>query len=272
MKPPAYLTDRNQLSRLAIMIVDAHPRGYVGTFVEGPRRSGKTVFCMRTAHQVFQYKYGINRDDAWEMVLDNIVFSIAELDQMFERLDGMNINSIDKHWLDDKPIMRIWDDVGMHGGKYRYLVDAKYVDYLQQNLDIIGVAITGLIMNAPELSNVLNFLRDYHDHRIVRIGYPIDGGGQYDRVAYFSNWRKEKQGWKLRSDKPHTPFSCYLGDVDRYGLHEQWVYDEYEKKKIGAIQQNRQTFKKMLEFAKKSEPTKDIELLKEEMGLDDQIL
>jgi hypothetical protein len=268
MKPPEYITDLSQLNRLPRMIVENHPRGYIGAFVEGGRRKGKTVFCMKTAHQVYQYKYGLNRDDAWKMVLDNMLFDLEDVDHLFDKLEGIDWEHLDPHWLDDKPIVKIWDDVSMHGGKYRYRVDSIIVDNLQRNIDIIGIAVTGFLMNAPELSNVLSFLRDYHDHKIIRIGENPDSGSDgYDRLAFWKSWRQESHGWHLRSDKPHTPFSCWLGDVDRWGLHEQWVYDKYESIRGKAIKRNRQIFRKMRDAAKKSEPNKSEEEILNEMNI-----
>lgn len=263
-----YINDINELHRLPKKIIKEHPRGYVGAFIEGGRRIGKTVYCMKTAHEVFQFKYGLNRDDAWEMVLDNMLFDLADVDKIFDRLEEMDTRLLDKHWQDDKPICKIWDDVGMHGGKYRYLIDAKYVDHLQSNLDIMGVVITGFLMNAPEIANVLSFLRDYHDHIIIRIGYNPDGGTDYERMAFFNTWRKERIGFRLRSDKPHTPFSCFIGDVDCYGIHEQWVYNEYEKMKVGAIVKNRTKFKKMMVIEKKMNEEKSEKEILNHMGLE----
>jgi hypothetical protein len=264
-----YINDINELHRLPKKIIKEHPRGYVGVFTEGPRRIGKTVFNMKTAHEVFQFKFGLNRDDAWKMVLDNMLFDLADVDHIFDPLETIDIGHIDKHWQDEKPICKIWDDVGMHGGKYRYLIDAKYVDHLQSNLDIMGIVITGFLMNAPEIANVLSFLRDYHDHTIIRIGQDPEKGTQvYERVAIFNTWRKERIGWRLRSDKPHTPFSCFIGDADRLGIHEQWVYDEYEKMKVGAIVKNRLKFKKMIEVEKKMEKDKTEKEILDHMGLE----
>jgi len=267
MKPLEFITDKKQLTRLPKKIIDAHPRGYVGAFVEGPKRIGKTVFCMKTAHQVFQYKYGLNREDAWKMVLDNIMFDLEDVDHMFDRLEGIDWDHIDKHWIDDKPICKIWDDVSMHGGKYRFFVDAKLVDNLQRNLDIMGIVITGFLMNAPELSNVLSFIRDYHDHQIIRVGYEPGGGTtEYERVAFFSTWRREHNGWRLRPDKPHTKFSCFIGRVDQWEIDDQWVYDKYESIRGKAIKRHREKFKKMAKIQSECED-KPIEKVYDEMGL-----
>ena len=262
------LEDFKQLSRLARAIVNAHPRGYIGAIVQGPRGKGKSVFCMTTARQVFQYKYGLKRDDAWEMVLKNIVFSMEEVDHIFDRLEGIDWKNIDKHWIDDKPICTIWDDVGMHGGKYKYLVEAKLVDHLQENLDIMRFAITGFMMNAPEVGNLLRFLREYHDHVIIDIKGRREGGSEYERVAYFQKWKKNRRNYfQLREDPPHTPFSCFLGKVKCEGYDDQWVYDKFESMKGEAIVKNRKNFKKMTKLIHTMEPEKTDDQILDEMGL-----
>lgn len=256
------------LSRLAKAIVKAHPRGYIGAIVQGPRGKGKSVFCLVTARQVFEYVLGVNRDEAWEHVLKNIIFSLDEVDKIFDRLEGIDWDNIDRHWMDDKPIVKVWDDVGMHGGKYKYLVESKLVDHLQENLDVMRFAITGFLMNAPEVSNLLRFLRDYHDHVIIDIKGRREGGMQYERVAYFQKWKKNRRNcWQLREDPPHTPYSCFLGASDRLGINDQWVYDQFEALKGKAIVRNREKFKKMIPLIQKIEPEKTNEEIVTELGL-----
>ena len=147
----------------------------------------------------------------------------------------------------------------MHGGKYKYQTDATLVDFLQQNLDVFRFITTGFYINSPEMNNLLKFIREYHDHSIIRIKHRPEGGSDYERLAFFQKWRKlrNRSGWTLISDSPHQPFSCYLGDVDRLGLKEQWVYDHYEYLKGKAIRKNKIKFKEMMKQAEKSEPNKD---------------
>jgi hypothetical protein len=255
-----YLEDINDLSRLAKKIVLSHPRGYVGAIVEGFRGRGKSVFCLNTGRQVFQYHYGITRDDAWEMTLRNIVFAIDEVDKMFDVIDKIDFNDASKmsEWFNEEThVFKIWDDAGMHGGKYKYIVAQKQVEHLQGNLDVMRFILTGFLINSPELAHLLKFLREYHDHIIVEIKGRKEGGSDYERRAVFKTWQKDKLGrWHLKKNPPHTPFSCFLGDVDRLGLKEQWVYDEFELMKASAIKRNRDEFRQMVKVAKKHEPDK----------------
>jgi len=256
-----YISDINELSRLARMTIKAHPRGYIGTVVEGGRGAGKTVFCMKTQREVYQYYYGITRDDAWERVLKDLIFTIEDLVQVLDNLDNLH-NYKDKMgdwWKEQVHICRIWDDAGMHGGKYKYQVDAHLVDFLQQNLDVFRFIVTGFYINSPEVGNLLKFIREYHDHTIIKIKHNPLGSGPHEKTAYFMKWQKvqRRTGNTLVADPPHQPFSNYLGNVKMLQLHEQWVYDAYEYKKGEAILANRNKFKKMMKEAKVDEPEKD---------------
>lgn len=265
-----YIENINELSRLAKKIIFSHPRGYVGVIVEGGRQEGKSVFCLRTIREVFQYRYGVSRDDSWEMILgvgnyskqgSHILFSLKEINKLFDNLDFIDWDNPSRirEWMEEYThLCKIWDDAGMHGGKYKYLVAAKQVEFLQGNIDVMRFVLTGFLINSPEIHNLLKFLREYHDHLIVDIKARKEGGSETERVAFFQKWKKDKRGiWKLIANPPHTPFSRILGDADRLGLKEQWVYDTYEVMKAKAIRDNRDEFRKMVNFAKKSEPDKD---------------
>lgn len=255
-----YLTNINDLARLPKEIVRLHPRGYSGSVVEGPKGKGKTTFCMHTGRQVFQYVEGITRDDAWQRVLDNMVFSLEEVDDIFSIIDGVDFDDMDMKWWWDNQVQlfKCWDDAGMHGGKYKYLIAAKLCDNLQGNLDIMRFVLTGFCINSPELDNLLKFIRNYHDHYVILIKGRRVGGADWERQAFFQRWQKDKRNvWKLRASPPHTPYSCFIGDNRRLGVMEQWVMDEYEKLKGKAIQRNRANFKKMKNMVKKIHPDRN---------------
>jgi hypothetical protein len=265
-----YIEDIDELSRLARETIKAHPRGYVGVVVEGGRGAGKTVFCLKTQREVYQYHYGITRDDAWEKVLDDIIFGIDDIIDMLNNLDHLEEykHKMGDWWKEQVHICRVWDDAGMHGGKYKYQVDAHLVDFLQQNLDVFRFITTGFYINSPEMENLLKFIRQYHDHTIIKITHSPEGISPYEKVAFFQKWRRlrNRSGWTLVSRPPHQPFSCYLGNVKNLQIKDQWVYDKYEYLKGEAIRKNRGKFVKMMKHAEKSEPDKDPA---DAIGLDD---
>ena len=265
-----YIEDEKDLSRLAWETIKAHPRGYNGAMIEGGRGAGKTVFCMKTQREVYQYHYGITRDDAWEKVLKDLIFSIEDIVDMLDNLDYLERyhDHMSDWWKEQVHVCRIWDDAGMHGGKYKYQVDSKIVDFLQQNLDVFRFITTGFFINSPEVGNLLKFIREYHDHTIIKIQHNPKGSGPHEKIALFYKWRRlrNRSGYTLVQNPPHQPFSNYLGDVPRLQLKEQWVYDEYEYLKGQAIIKNRDKFKAMIKEAEKSEPDKDPA---DAIGLDD---
>lgn len=265
-----YITDINELSRLAKETVKAHPRGYVGAVIEGGRGEGKTVFCLKTQREVYQFFYGITRDDAWEKVLNDIIFSIDDLVKMLDNLDNLDDykDNMGDWWKEQVHLCRVWDDAGMHGGKYKYQVDAHLVDFLQQNLDVFRFIVTGFFINSPEVGNLLKFIREYHDHTIIKIIHNPKGISPHEKIGYFQKWRRlrHRSGYTLIANPPHQPFSNWLGNVTKLGLKEQWVYDRYEYLKGRAILKNRNKFKKMMKVAKVNEPDKDPA---DAIGLDD---
>lgn len=256
-----YLEDKKDLSRLARETIDLHPRGYKGVVVEGDRGSGKTVFCLKTQREVYQYHYGISRDDAWERVLKDIIFDMDDIIRMLDNLDRLedHKDNMQDWWDKEVHICRVWDDAGMHGGKYKYQSDPKLVSFLQQNMDVMRFIVTGFYINSPELGNLLMFLRDYHDHTIIKITHNPAGSGEYEKLAFFQRWKRarNRNAFILVRDPPHQPFSNFLGNVPVLQLSEQWVYDEYEYLKGLAIKRNKNKFKEMLAMALKSNPNCD---------------
>ena len=256
-----YIENMDELSRLAKETVIKHPRSYVGAVVEGSRGAGKTVFCLKTQREVYQYYYGITRDDAWERVLNDIIFSIDDIIDMLKILDNLEDykNKMSDWWKEEVHVCRVWDDAGMHGGKYKYHTDAHMVDFLQQNLDVFRFIVTGFYINSPEMSNLLRFIREYHDHYIIKIIHAKKGSGPNEKTAFFQRWKKirNRKGYTLTANPPHQPFSNWLGDVDCFGLKEQWVYDKYEYLKGQAILKNRNKFVDMMKTAEQMEPEKD---------------
>lgn len=265
-----YIEDINDLSRLARETVNSHPRGYKGVVIEGGRGAGKTVFCLKTQREVYQYHYGITRDDAWEKVLDDIIFDIDGIIDMLDNLDHLEQykHKMGDWWKEQVHICRVWDDAGMHGGKYKYQVDSHLVNFLQQNIDVFRFITTGFYINSPEMENLLKFIRQYHDHTVIKITHTPEGSGPYEKIAFFQKWRRlrNRSGWTLISNPPHQPFSCYLGNVKRLQIKDQWVYDKYEFLKGDAILKNRGKFTKMMKAAEKCEPDKDPA---DAIGLDD---
>jgi len=247
-KHPKFITDMKNLSRAAREIAKSHPWGYWGGLVRGARGRGKTAFCLHTCREVFQYHYGISYDEAWEKTLENVMFSLEDIDKMLNVLDTIDWNNVLNWQKDNTMICKVWDDAGMHGGKYKYFVAAKLVEHLQGNMDVLRFILTGFLINAPEISNLLKFLREYRDHKIIKIVHRTEGKSEYQRVANVKIWREDKLGrWRLIPSYK-TRFSCYVDD---------WVYEKFTVMKARAIIENRKRFQEMMKKASSMEPEKN---------------
>lgn len=255
---PQYITDKNALSSSAKAIINSHPHNYWGALIYGARGRGKTAFCMHTQRECYQFHYGISYDDAWEMTLKNIMFTLEEIDDMFNSFDTIKLPDLVLKWQEDNKILcRTWDDAGMHAGKFKYFDSIKLVSHLQGNMDVLRIILTGFLINSPEVNNLLSFLRSYKDHKLIKIVYRTEGKNDYDRVARIKRWSEDKLGrWHLMTTGV-TKFSCYV---------DTWVYEEYSKMKIKAIMDNRQKFLENLERTKKM-VDKPEQIILKEMGL-----
>lgn len=246
---PMYIESKEQLSYVARGIINSHPMGYYGCTIKGPRGRGKTAFCMHTAREVYQFSEGLSRDSAWERVLENTMFCLSEIDNMIDRVEGIDWNNVIK-WQEDNSILcRIWDDAGMHGGKFRFFTDTKAVGHLQENMDVIRLVLTGFLINAPEISNLLSFLRSYRDHKIINIAHTPERKAPYERVATIKQWREDRLGrWHL-IPVVSTRFSCFV---------DEWVYEEVTVMKARAIIDNRKKFKDMMKHVEKADKVDEV--------------
>lgn len=239
---PLYLKSKDELSRPAREIVNSHPMGYWGGVIRGPRERGKSSLCMHIAREVYQYVEGLTRDSAWERVLENILFTLSEIDNMFKIIETIDWDNVLDWQRNNTYLCKIWDDAGMHGGKFKYFTEVKTVEHLQGNMDVIRFIITGFLINTPQLEHLLGFLRGYRDHKIIKVAYTPEGKHPYNRIATTKIWREDRLGrWKLIPSYA-TRFSCYVDD---------WVYEEYSRMKARAIIENTRRFNEEIKKAKK---------------------
>jgi len=246
-----YIKDDAELTYTARRIVNRHPWGYQSAMAQGGRGMGKTAFCMHTTRQVYQYIYGVSKDDAWKMVLNHMLFSIQDVVKALEILDSIDMKNILEWQKNNTVPCYIWDDAGMHGGKYKFFVNVKMVDYLKGLMDTMRFVTSGFLINAPELSGLLGFIREYRDQLIIDIGYRTDGmqqGGEYGREANIKHYVTRRNGGKQLRTINKTKFSCYV---------DKWVYSEYSRMKARAIIENKNELKRMEELAKKMEQKRE---------------
>jgi hypothetical protein len=239
---PLYIRSKEELSRTAREIVNSHPFGYWGGIIRGPRERGKSAFCMHICREIYQFVEGLPRDSAWERVLENTLFTLDEIDNMFSILDTITWENVLDWQRKNTFLCKIWDDAGMHGGKFKYFTDVKVVEHLQGNMDVIRFILTGFLINTPQLEHLLGFLRNYKDHKVINVAYPSEGKHLYNRVATTKIWKEDRLGrWHLVPSYV-TRFSCFIDD---------WVYEEYSRMKARAIVNNQKRFQDMVNVAKK---------------------
>ena len=255
-----YIEHQDQLTKLSRKVVRVHPWGFQGATIEGARGRGKSGFCLHTMREVTQYIDGISRDDAWEKILavgnykqntPLILFSMNDVIDSLELLDSIDMKNILEWQRENTTPVKTWDDAGMHGGKYKFFVNVRIVDYLKGLMDTMRFVTSGFLINAPELSGLLGFIREYRDQLIIEIGYRTDGiraGGEYGRVAIVRKYIRDRSGRKRLRKDFETKFSCYV---------DKWAYAEYSRMEAKAIIENRIALKKIATEAEKQETDKD---------------
>ena len=239
-----YIEDFNSLSKLSQKIVKSHPDGYTGAVIDGPRGYGKTTFCMHIMREVFQYLNGIDRVDAWKIVLDNMFFSMNDVIGALKVVEDIDLDNVIQSQRDHMLPVICWDDAGMHGGRLKHFVNMKIADKLNSVMDTARDAVSGFLINAPEREGLLSFIRRYRDNLWITVGYPETRGDKYKRVATCRRYYLDKRGMKRNRIIFQTTFSCYV---------DKWVYAEYKKKKITAVIQGLKELEKLANTKKQKE-------------------
>ena len=232
----------------------------------GGRGDGKTTFGLHTGREVYQYLDGISRDDAWEKMLgvgnyrhqqSHVLFDLVDVVEALNPLDNIDFGNILEWQKDNTVPFKMWDDAGMHGGKYKFFTDVKMVEALQGEVDTIRFILTGFMLTSPELSSILRFMQEYKDQFIITAKHCSGSSHKYSRVAEVKRWVETRNGSYRKRLAWSTRFSCYV---------DKWAYAEYTRMKARAIIRNRDRLKKMLDIAKKETGKKNVEIM-DEMGV-----
>lgn len=261
-----YITNWDDLTKLSKKIIKSHPWGYVGMVTRGGRGDGKTTFGLHIGREVYQYLDGISRDEAWEKMLGvgnyrheqpHILFDLEDVVKSLEPLDNIDFANILEWQKDNTVPYKMWDDAGMHGGKYKFFTDVKMVEALQGEIDTIRFILTGFMLTSPELSSILRFMQEYKDQLIITVKKHPAAPTKYNRLAEVKKWYETRNGSYRRRLAWSTKFSCYV---------DKWAYEEYTRMKARAIIRNRDRLKKILTIAKKETGKKNTEIM-DEMGV-----
>jgi len=264
-----YIEHYDELSKLSQQVVHKHPWGYVGGNIRGGRGAGKTAFALHTGREVYMYLDGISRDDAWEKLLGIgnyskdgpcVLFDLHDVIRALEPLDTIDFENILDWQKENTSAYKIWDDAGMHGGRYKFFTDVKMVEALQGEVDTIRFLLTGFVTTSPEITSLLSFMREYKDNYVISIKHHQSGG--YTRTAEVKRYvETNNRGFRKRLAWK-TCFSCYV---------DKWVYSEYSRMKAHAILRNRGRLKKMIDVAVKQDSRKSPESVALELGVPDDL-
>jgi len=221
-----YISNFEDMSKLSQFIVKAHPNGYVGGLIEGPRGIGKSTFCLHIMREVYQYIGGLSRDDAWEIALDRILFTMNDIIRLLSVVEQIDMDNVIESQNELMIPVATWDDAGMHGGRLKHFIDIKATDKLNSVMDTARDALSGFLINAPEKEGLLSFIRRYKDNYWIIINYPETRGDKYKRIATVRKYYTDHAGRRRTRKIFTTKFSCYV---------EKWVYAEYKRKKLTAV-------------------------------------
>jgi len=246
-----YIENFDDLTRLSQQIIKRHPWGYLQCAVHGARGDGKSAFGLHVGREVYQFQEGLSRTDAWEKMLGVgnyrkehpcILFDLNDVINTLEPMENIDFDNILEWQKENTMLFKLWDDTGMHGGKYRFFTDVKLVEALQGEMDTIRFILTCFMTTSPELSSVLKFMQDYKDQLIIRIKKHPDAPTKYNKMAVVKKYYEHYTGAFKKRVAWQTGFSCYV---------DPWVYEEYTRMKARAILENRARLKQIIKESQK---------------------
>jgi hypothetical protein len=219
-------------------IIDTLPNDFLSFTVYGHRRIGKTIFSLLVATEVYNTIEDCGIEKAYKMALGSLVFSIEDV-----------VDIVDKHSIQNKKPVVIWDDVGIHASGLMY--HAKQTEFadLKAQMDIIGDSVNCLILTTPSFKGLVSFLKTYDEMRVKIIR--VDS--KYRRRAQFystttlpsgtMNLRKEwsdeysiklNDSWYLPYVKKREAAKKELTDYLKIRIQEKKDYRAQQLKKMVA--------------------------------------
>lgn len=209
-------------------IIQERPTGLCSAVIEGRRGIGKSAYCLKVGKEVYQQMYKCSDTEAYRLALKYTLYDMGDIINVLQ-------DAISR---DETLPMVTWDDAGVHASSILWFFKMEEVHKLKAITDTIRSAVTGFLLNCPDRSSLLSFLRNYDDYlvEIVRNNKPCGGSTTYtskktgDVIRYKSYERiargytifKLPSGKKLVYKNYEDEYSCYLPND---------VYEEYDKKR-----------------------------------------
>ena len=232
---PEYRSIDEYKLTLAYRILHKYPNGFIGAIIEGERGYGKSSYAIKVMAQVYKSLYGLSDDDAWNMALDNIIFSMDELAKAITR----NI--------DTDIVTPVWclDDATVHFSSYKFFTNLYEVIQIHGMFDTIRTAVTGLLLTCPKRDLLLAALRNYDDFKV--------------EIIMNDGWQRIARGYKIKT----TPvgqrriyknyednYSCYLPDD---------VYQKYMEKRKFYLKETNDALQKILGSKEEKKKIKNVQ-------------
>lgn len=232
---PTYRSIDEYKLTLAYRILQKHPNGFIGAIIEGERGYGKSSYAIKVMAQVYKTIGGLSDDDAWNMALDNIIFSMDELAKAIT------------HNVDTDTVTPVWclDDATVHFSSYKFFTNLYEVIQIHGMFDTIRTAVTGLLLTCPKRDLLLAALRNYDDFKI--------------EIVMNDGWQRIARGYKIKT----TPvgqrrvyknfednYSCYLPDD---------IYQKYMQKRKHYLKETNDALQKILGSKEEKKKMKGIQ-------------
>lgn len=219
---PIYRSIDEYKLTLAYRIMQKHPSGFIGAIIEGERGYGKSSYALKVMAQVYKNILGLDDEAAWNMALDNVIFS---MDDLIKRINN-NIET--------DTVTPVWclDDATVHFSSYKFFTNLYEVILIHGMFDTIRTAVTGLLLTCPKRDLLLAALRNYDDFKIEII---------MDR-----DWERIARGYKIKTTPVgqrriyknfEDSYSCYLPD---------WIYQKYMVKRKYYLKETNDALQKIL--------------------------
>lgn len=205
-------------------ILNRHPYGFIGYNITGERGTGKSTYAYKVMAKIYQLTMELNEYDAYFEALNYMIFSPKDLIRLVQYNMKHNVIS---------PVICL-DDATVHFNSYQFFIDIYEVTLLKGMFDTIRTAVTGLLMTCPNRKQLLKFLRDYDDYKIVIKRAPGGNGGisswsRYARCYQFLYYPDEQKKKVLvpfqdlystyvpgKIDDPTSPFGAYMEKRNHY--------------------------------------------------------
>ena len=195
--------------RFSDLIIRQIPRGFISNIVVGERRTGKSIYLLKTFAKVYKILEGLPDEECWFKALDCFIFGPDELTKKI--FDNTNHDIIS--------LCICIDDATVHFNPMIFFVNPYMYGLLGGIFDTIGTAVNCVALTCPKKKRLMSGLKNYDDYttQIVKAE-----GGPYERLAkgvYWYTWPDGTAHWR-RMYEDH--YSCYA---------PEFIYKPYLEKR-----------------------------------------